>query len=458
MSRAGKGSGVSRIAVIGAGISGLTAAYRLSAEHDVVAFEREATAGGKVHTQRLDGFVFEWGPNGFLSSAGELRALVHDIGLDEALTTAPLAAKRRFIYWNGKVHALPAKPPDAFAISLLSARGKLRAIGELFVPRRAASAGDDESVCRFFERRFGREVAERIVSPAVLGISGGDAAATSMAALFPRLPELEERYGSVIRGMLRGPRKGSHLCTFAGGMQSLTDRLAERLGDRLHCAGTVRTIDRRDSGWRIVHDRGELIADGLIVATPSDAAATLVEGFDAELARRLRRIAYAPMRVAGVAFRKDDVAEPLDGFGFLAARGAGVRILGALYTSTIAPEHAPAGSVYLRVFLGGATDPGAATLDAERAKATVLADLATVLGITAAPVAYHEMVWPQAIPQYGLDHRSLVKAIDERAAAHPGFALAGNAYRGLGVGDCVREATAVAMRVAASVTPRVPER
>jgi oxygen-dependent protoporphyrinogen oxidase len=448
---------VSTIAVVGAGISGLTAAFRLSAEHDVVVFEREATAGGKIHSQTLDGFVFEWGPNGFLSSAAELRALVEELGLDTALTAARASAAKRFIYWNGKLHALPAKPSAALGLSLLSPRGKLRALGELFVAKRPATSGDDESVSAFVERRFGREVAERLVAPALLGISGGDAAATGVGALFPRLPELEARYGSVIRGMIRGARTPSRLYTFAaGGMQTLTDRLAERLGGRLRCATPVRLIERHDAGWRIVHDRGEVLAGGLIVATPSDAAATLVEGFDAELARRLKRIAYAPMRVAGVAFRTPDVAPALDGFGFLAARGAGVRILGALYTSTIVPEHAPAGTAYLRVFLGGASDPGAATLDAERAKATVLADLATVLGITADPLTYHEIVWPQAIPQYGLDHRSVVNAIDERAAAHPRFALTGNAYRGLAVGECVREATAVAKRVGASVIPPAP--
>jgi oxygen-dependent protoporphyrinogen oxidase len=440
---------MSTIAVVGGGIAGLTAAHRLCAEHDVVVFEREATAGGKIRSQKIDGFLFEWGPSGFLSSADELQTLIGELGLRDALTPARPAAKNRFIYWNGTLHQLPAKPPDVFAMSLLSPLGKLRAFGEPFVGKRPdADAADDESVYRFMERRFGREVAERIVSPALLGISGGDAATTSLAAIFPRLRDMENEYGSVIRGMMRGRRKTSHLYSFAdAGMQTLTDRLAERLGTRLRSGTTVQRLERHEAGWRIVHDGGESVVDGVIIATPADVAAGLVEGFDAELARRLRDIPYAPMRAVGAAFRTEDVPAPLDGFGFLAARGSGVRILGALYTSTIMPEHAPEGTVYLRSFLGGASDPEVATLDAEAAKTIVLADLTTILGITAAPVAYHEVVWPKAIPQYQLRHRSTVAAIEELSAAYLAFALVGNAYRGLGVGDNVRDALAVAARI-----------
>jgi len=157
------------------------------------------------------------------------------------------------------------------------------------------------------------------------------------------------------------------------------------------------------------------------------------------------------MRVVGVAFRPSDLPVPLDGFGFLAARNQGVRLLGAFFTSTIIPEHAPPGTAYLRIFLGGSTDPGIAALDADAVKKIVLEDLRTVLGITAEPIAHHEMLWPEAIPQYGLQHRAIVTAIEAHEAALPGLALAGNAYRGLGVGDTVRDAIAVADRISATL-------
>jgi protoporphyrinogen/coproporphyrinogen III oxidase len=438
--------GVSTIAIVGAGIAGLAAAYRLSAQHDVVVFERETSAGGKIRSQKLDGYLFEWGPAGILSSDEELAELVAELGLGEALTPAASAAKNRFIYWAGALHRLPASPREALTLSLLTRLGRLRALGEVFVPK--GSNERDESVFAFMQRRFGRQVAERIVSPALLGVSGGDAATTSLGAIFPRLQAMEAEHGSVLRGMIKGRRKPGSTSTFTdGGMQTLTDRLAGRLRERIRLGVTVERVEPAEARWRVTHSAGETLADAVIVATPAAAAARLVEGFDAELAARLREIPYAPMRVVGLAFRAEDVPVSLDGFGFLAARRQGVRILGALYTSSIVPGHAPAGTAYLRIFVGGSTDPELATLDAAAVRSIVLADLRNALGIGAAPLAYHEVTWPEAIPQYKLGHRSLVASIEKLESAHAGFALTGNAYRGLGVGDAVRDARAVAARI-----------
>jgi oxygen-dependent protoporphyrinogen oxidase len=247
--------------------------------------------------------------------------------------------------------------------------------------------------------------------------------------------------------MTRGRRAAGRLSGFrAGGMQRLTDAIAGKLGDRLRLGCAAERVEPHEAEWRIGYAGGEMIADVVVIATPSDAAATLLETCDPSLAELLRGIPYAPMRVAGVAFRSQDVPAPLDGFGFLVARGQDVRILGALFTSTIYPRQAPADTAYLRVFLGGAADRDAVALDAGSARGIVLTDLAKTLGITAAPVAYHEAVWPQAIPQYALDHRARLARIDERVEALGGLTLAGNAYRGLGLSDNVRDALAVAGR------------
>ena len=432
--------------MIGGGIAGLAAAHRIMDAHDVTVFEREPVAGGKIRSQRFDDFLFEWGPGGFLSSAEDLFALVREIGLGDAIIEAGPAAKQRFIFWNGVLHKIPAKPPEMLRMQLLSASGKLRALGDLFIPKRPDVESDDESIFAFMERRFGHEVAERIAAPVVLGVSGGDARTTSLAAVFPRLPVLERETGSILRGMIRAARTASRMCTFPGGMQQLSDRLAERLGARVRFGTSVERIERTAQGWRIEYTGGTLLADGVIVATPGPAAADLVASFDAELAALVRAIPYAPMRVSGIAFRAADVPVPLDAFGFLAARGSGVRILGAVYVSAIAPEHAPGETAYLRVFLGGASDPGIVALDTDTVREIVRADLSTALGITADPIAYHEVVWPQAIPQYTLRHRASVHAIEKTCSAYPQLALIGNAYRGLGVADTVRDAIAVAQR------------
>ncbi len=436
---------MSKVAVVGGGIAGLTAAHRLSGKHDVVVFEREKVPGGKIRSQKLDGFVFEWGPSGFLSSAEELRSLIAEIGLTGELRPAHAVAKKRFIYWNGALHELPSRPRDALKMTILTPFGRLRALSEPFVRKGHASEG--ESVFGFMRRRFGRQIAERIAAPALLGISGGDATSTSVAALFPRLPAMEAEYGSILRGLVKGPRKASEMLGFAEGMQTLTDRLAQGLGNRLQSGVSVQRVEPAGNGWRLVHDGGEATFDAVVLATPAGETADFVAGFDPELATLLREIPYAPMRAVGVAFRTADVPRALDGFGFLAARDQGVRLLGAFYTSSIVPEHALPGTIYLRIFLGGSVDPEIARLATNAVRSIVLADLQKILGINAAPVAYHEIIWPAAIPQYGLGHRALVTAIEQREAMHAGFALAGNAYRGLGVGDTVRDALAVATRI-----------
>ncbi len=437
---------MSRFVVVGGGIAGLSIALRLSANHDVLVLEREYYAGGKIHTQQIDGFTFEWGPNGFLSSATELRSLVSEAGLDAEITEASPAAANRFIYWNGALHKLPAKPGEFFKSSLLSAGGKLRALSELFVGQ---ATGDDatreESVFGFIERRFGREIAERIVAPALLGITGGDASTTSVEALFPKLKAFEHDHQSVLRAMLRSAAKPGRITSFGqAGMQRLIDTLAGKLAGRLRLDAAVRRIDPLSQGWLITFEGGETYADGLIIATPADITASLIQHFDAELAAALRTIPYAPMRAIGIAYRHEDVPEKLDGFGFLAARHQGVRILGALYTSTIYPSQAPPGTVYLRVFLGGATDPASIDLSSDEVRTVVRDDLAKTLNVTAAPIAYHEAIWPRAIPQYTLDHRATLRKVGKLVGKYGGLALAGNAYRGLGLGDNVRDALQVA--------------
>jgi oxygen-dependent protoporphyrinogen oxidase len=444
---------MTRLAVIGGGIAGLAAAMHLHAEHDVVVFERDAAPGGKIRSQRIDGFLFEWGPSTFLSSAAELRALVADAGLDAALTEAAPAAKNRYIYWNGALHKLPAKPPQALGMDILSLSGKLRAFSELLA-RAPAAPRDDESVDAFMRRHFGAEVATRIVAPALLGISGGDAALTSLDAIFPRVRDMERNNGSIIRALMRAPRQApAAMCSFAeGGMQMLTDGIAAKLGARVRTSTAIERLERRNGGWRLHHNGGPTDVEAVIITTPAPAAAGLLEGVDPNLAATLRRIPYAPMRAVGVAFRRSDVADPLDGFGFLAARGQGVRLLGAFYTSTIVPAHAPPDAAYVRIFLGGATDPEITRDDPERVRAIVLADLTSTLGITASPIAYHEAIWPEAIPQYTLAHRAIVREIESQTAALPGLGLAGNAYRGLGVGDTVRDAQRVAAALSGATT------
>ncbi len=427
-----------KIAVAGGGLAGLAAALRVRDDHDVTVFEREAQAGGKIRSQSFDGFLFEWGPNGFSSSSPELRDVIRVCGLENEIVPADAAAVKRYVYFGGRLHALPSRPQEVLRFSLLSGRGKLGALRGLVA--RAPKGERDESVYDFFARRFGDEVAERVVRPALLGITAGDARATSMDALFPRLRELERRHGSLVKGLMRARSAPGRLSTLRGGMTRLIDGMAGVLGARIERSCEVRRVARNGTQWRVEHTRGANDFDAVMLAVPAYAAAELLRDVDTDLPGLLERIPYAPMRVCGIAFRAQDVAAPLDGFGFLVARDQNVRILGALYTSTIFPQQVPRDCVYLRVFLGGTTDPQAMDLSEGEALAIVRRDLATTLHITAEPIGYHEHLWARAIPQYGIGHREILREIDVRLASLSGMALTGNAYRGVGVGDVVRDA------------------
>jgi oxygen-dependent protoporphyrinogen oxidase len=437
-----------KIGVIGAGIAGLAAASRLAVEHDVTVFERDGVPGGKMRSEALDGYLFEWGPNGFLSTHAGALSLVREAGIEGDLVEANPAAAKRYIFWNGRLHALPAKPQQALAMSLLSAPGKLRALRELFT-RPPAAVPERESVHAFFTRHFGAQVADRIVAPALLGITGGDARLSSVDALFPRLRVMERERGSVLRALTRGTAgaRAKLLGFGARGMQHFPRTLAERLGERVRYGAFVERVRPGSAAWVVEGDGFSQSFDAVVVAAPAGAAAQMLAGADPQLAALLARIPYAAMRLAGVAFRETDVPRPLDGFGFLAAREAGLRILGALFTSTMFAGQAPPGVAYLRVFLGGAADPDAALLETGEVRAIVLRDLERSLGIRAEPVAFHEARWSEAIPQYGLDHVDTVAQIERRAKSHAGLLLAGNAYHGIGAGDAVASGLAAAERL-----------
>jgi protoporphyrinogen/coproporphyrinogen III oxidase len=441
-----------KVAVVGGGLAGLSVAWRLRSRHDVVVYDSLGLVGGCVRSQRAGSYVVDYGPNGFMSNSPELAQLVDELGLRDRAVPAR-AASKRYIYWDGRLHLVPMKPPQALSTQLISPFGKLAAARDLFARAGESTADSNESVDGFFTRHFGTEVAQRIVATALLGINGGDSKRTSVAALFPRLVELERARGSILRAAGSGRRTPGTLMSFPDGMGELPAALAAHLGSIVRGvrAGTnppVRAIARDGAGWRInAGDGHEERFDVAILATPSYVSAELLEPTDNELAELLRGIEYAPMRVSCVAFDSGDVPTPLDGFGFLAARRQGISILGALYTSSLFPDQAPQGKAYLRVFSGGVFDPEAVDRDDDAARATVLQDLRRVLGIDGPVRSWNEILWFRAIPQYALDHIQRVRAIEARADALGNVRLIGNAYHGVGIADVVRDAFAVAERL-----------
>jgi oxygen-dependent protoporphyrinogen oxidase len=450
---------MARIVVIGGGISGLVAAHRLStgaSNHDVTLVEAEARCGGHVHTVREDGFVVEAGPNAFLARASEPEpmALVRELGLEGALIAANANARRRYVWLRGRLREAPSSPLALFKTSALSASAKLRVAAEPFVPRGWRA---DESVHAFATRRLGREAADSLVDPAISGITSGDSRELDAAAAFPGLVDMERKHGSLFRALLASRSRPPRLMTFANGLGTLTEALAQRLEDNTLLNARVLRVTRSGGTWQVLLDSGErLEADAVLFATSAARAAESLSAFDAEMAFVLSSFRQEGLAVVAMAFREADVPRPLDGYGFLAARGEGLDTLGVMWESSLFPGRAPAGHVLVRAMLGGARHPEVATLDEGALLERARRDVATTLGIRALPARLWSWRWPRAITQYTAGHLERVARARACLARHPGLELCGTSYDGVSFTAAIISAERAAARLSASpaITPR----
>jgi protoporphyrinogen/coproporphyrinogen III oxidase len=457
------------VIVLGGGIAGLTAAYRLRQQGaadgpavDVTLVEAEARLGGKVLTERRNGFVLEGGPDAFIARKPQALELVRELGLEDRLLASNDARRGTFIRHQGRlcrvIDGLPALVPsrwrDLASSPLLSWWGKLRFAVEGMIPAR--SDDGDESVADFVRRRLGKEVLERVGEPILAHLHVGDVERMSLLATYPRLAELERRWGSLRRGV-RAQRAGMKqppgplFWTLRDGLDELVERLAGRLDPASLILGRRAVSLRRGvDSWTVELDDGRrLEASTVVLAVPSFAAADLVAEADPTLAGRLRELRYVSMATLSLGYRRADVRHPLDGFGFFVPRRALRHVLACSWTSTKFDHRAPEDSVLLRVFLGGALQEELLDLDDESLVACVEEDLQAILGFRATPIVRWLSRWPDGYPQYHVGHRGRVERIE--AALPSGLVLAGSAYHGVGLPDCIRSGSEAASRVLASV-------
>jgi oxygen-dependent protoporphyrinogen oxidase len=435
-----------RIAVIGGGIGGLTAARALvAAGHDAHVLEASPRPGGVVATSTVDGFVREHAASSFLGGPPH-GALAVCRELSVAVDKASPRAKRRWIYLDGKLRALPRDPLELVRSDLLTWRGKLALVREPFAERRAA--GVDESVHDFAARRFGAEAARAIIAPFVTGVFAADSHAISLDAGFPRFAELDAA-GGVVRGLvsqaarglvarLRGrpdERTPRGLWAPRGGLGVLVDALAGSLGGRVWTGVRVRAVAANG-----VVD-GERW-DGVVLAIPASQAAVIVDGGLPELASRLRGFRRAPVAVVYLGFPQDAVPRERDGFGFLVAHGEDLRVLGIVFESIVWPGRAPAGHVLLRCIFGGGRDPAATELADHELIDVARRDARVALGIDAQASHASVVRANDAIAQYAVGHRDHVVAASAAARMHR-IALAGADYRGASLNDLCADAAAV---------------
>ena len=462
-----------RVVVIGGGLSGLTAAYRLNQRAkaadrrtEVLVLEAKDRIGGAIWTQRTGGFTLEKGPDSFITNKPWAVDLCRDLGLSQELIGTDPAHRRSFVVRAGRL--LPV--PEGFVLMapnrllpmlmspILSFRGKLRLLMDLVLPRKGDDA--DESLSSFVKRRLGREALDRLVQPLVGGIYTADPNELSVKATLPQFLAMEQTHGGLIRGAFRqarqtrwieknssGARYGMFM-TLANGMDTLPNALASALpAGSVRTNTSVRRVSRNEpnSPWLVEPLDGPPIeADVVVLTTEAHASARLLDNLDPDLALQLRAIPYASSVIVNIAYPRDQVAHPLDGFGAVIPAIEQRAILAVSFLSVKFPTRAPAGTVLMRVFLGGATQPELCERDDEALKTIVQAELFDLLGARGAPLLIDVTRHPRAMPQYTLGHLERVEAIRRRASALDRLILGGNAFDGVGIPDAVHAAEVAA--------------
>ncbi|MBF0464101.1 MAG: protoporphyrinogen oxidase [Nitrospirae bacterium] len=436
------------VLIAGGGISGLSLAYlllRSRPELDVAVYESETKTGGKIWTEKHDGYTLEGGVNGFLDNRPNTLELADMLNLQPLSSSDK--ARKRYIYKDGKLRQVMESPLGFMTSDLLSLSGKLRLLYEAVAPR---NCQDDETLRDFAVRRLGREAFETLIEPMASGIYAGDASKLSLKSCFPKINNLEQTYGGLIRGMVRmkwdarkskrevsaGP--GGKLTSFEGGMGSLIAALKENLGQRVKTSTKVVSIDKAESGYVVTLDNGETVTAGRVVlSTPAYASAEILRDFDASMTRELAQIPYPSVAVVCMGFKVESFTQVFDGFGFLVPSVANKRILGTLCDSCIFPGRAPEGFILLRTMIGGARASESANKSDAELTTLVMEEISSVMGIQGEPELARIYRHQRAIPQYNVGHATILERLQQLQRKHSGLYLHGNSYKGIGVNDCI---------------------
>jgi oxygen-dependent protoporphyrinogen oxidase len=444
--------------VVGGGIAGLAAARRLEVlapDSQVTLLEREHVLGGKLLTERVDGFVVEGAPDSFLARKERGVGLCEELGLGDELIVRKPENRRSFVRRGreliplpeGLTGMIPANLEVLDASDLLSAEGKARFASEPDIP--PAEGDEDESIASFVTRRFGREAYESLVEPLVTGIYGGDGELLSLAATFPQLRAVEHANGSVLRGLVARPpaTEESPFLSLRSGIGALVTALVASLRRvRLETCSEAKHLRRESKGFELDLADGETIAaDGVVVATPAYVTGELVADLDAPLAEAHAEIPYGSSVVVTLAFAADDVGS-LSGYGYVVPRVEGTDVLACTWSSRKWDGRAPDGASLVRVY-AGRFGGGDLTLATDDHLVALARDELRLVGVHAVPTLTRVHRWPLAMPQYVLGHLQRLERIDDAVTRHPGLALAGAAYRGVGIPDCIASGEAAAESV-----------
>jgi protoporphyrinogen/coproporphyrinogen III oxidase len=460
---------MTRIAIIGGGISGLTAAFTLedhrrSGTLEYTLYEASPNLGGVLRTEHMDGCIVEAGPDSFITEKPWAADLCRTLGLGDQLIGSNDAGRKTYILMcrrlipmpDGLMFMVPTKILPTALSPLFSWSTKLRMAQELFHPPRPAGA--DESVASLVERHYGAEMVDRLADPLLSGVYGGEAGSLSVRAVLPRVAEMERTHGSLGRAMLAARKKLSRnthqpatplFTSLKNGMQQLVETIVPRLNQNSLLTSTpVHSIQCESGGWTVSEGSKSARFDAVILAVPAGAAAKLLATCSAELSAELSAIGYSSSITVGLAYDGEVRQSLPPGFGFLIPRSEGKRLLAATFVHNKFPHRAPEDRALLRCFFAGSNAENIWQLSDDAIVAIVRTELQQILGLRAAPLFARVYKWKSAMAQYGVGHLDRLDRIDRLRQQLPGLALAGNGYRGIGVPDCVRSGQDAAKQVA----------
>ena len=461
-------------AIIGAGITGLTAAFHLKRKGlPVTVYETSDRVGGVIQSIRQDGFLAEFGPNTLLETSPKIRQLVIDAGLQSRRLDPDPKAEARYVVRYQRPIAMPGSPLGFFTTELFSLKAKFAVLREPFISRRRD--GVEESIAQFVVRRFNQEFLDHAIDALVAGIYAGDPYKLSVTHAFPRLKALEDNYGSMIKGQIFGARERKRRgevakdrapkFSFDEGLQVLPDTLAKNLNDGLKLKTSVKRLVQTADGWKLVVETNGREAQAEHSAVVFCGTAPGLAGLPVEMLggtnpkpavptndnrvdlSPFSEIRYPPVASVVLGFRREDVIHPCEGFGMLIPKIEGFKILGTIFSSSLFPNRAPAGHLTLTSYVGGERYPELASLPAEKLYELTCDDLRVLLGVKGEPAFQHCVFYPKAIPQYNVGYGRYKELMTGIESAAPGFFLAGHYRDGVSLSDSIVSGCNVADRV-----------
>ena len=449
-----------KIAVIGAGISGLTAAYLLSKKgFDITVLEKNNSVGGSIESVFENGFLFDRGPNSALETTPVISQLIKELGLENELLYASKQANKRYILRDNKLHSLPMSPQGLIKTKLFSGKAKLRLMAEPFIGR--SNDGYYQSLAEFVMRRLGQEFLDYAINPFVAGVYAGRPEDLSVKSAFPKLYALEEKYGGLIVGTIRSIRErkkraevakqSAKMLSFKNGMIALPKAIEKYFEDRIFLSSEVTSIDQNQNGYTVSYQQNDTInklyCDAVLSTNPSYSAAKLFSKYDKEFKTHADAIYYPPVLVYYLVYDRKKIKQDLDGFGFLIPAKENKSFLGALWSSVIFSDRTDETKAAFTLFIGGSRNPDFVKEDRETLLTKVRKEFEALMGITANPVFSSERFWEKAIPQYNLGYIEHENFFDDFEKRNPGIFISGNFRGGISVGDCIKNAELVCNKI-----------